>query len=320
QYSETGNDFTEHYISSSSTARKALMVHPNLEFNRQTCTMADFHRVATVPLTATDGFVDVEILTSEIAAQNSGDKLTELPLSHCKLDISTMLMHENTLVAAIESLTPSTPYPLIPAGKKDSVGSKLRTITIDVYLNINGNTERTTRTMKSAKTIESLIARYMFYPDPRAYLMAISDNETTYLLPLTMHEKIYGAYWHGGTGIDYLPEPANDYDRNTATEIPVAKDMRSILLISAKDQPMVFDSANACSFTQSAITALCPATKAPRSGVFGRHNLYAFTADGLWMLEYYGGRIKSMQKISLRGCLGGEAIADTGETMYFVSG
>ncbi|MDE6692382.1 MAG: hypothetical protein K2K05_03255, partial [Muribaculaceae bacterium] len=143
QYSETGNDCTDHYLSSSSTARKALMVHPNLEFNRQICTMADFHRVATVPLTATDGFVDVEIPTSEITAQNSGDKLTELPLSHCKLGISTMLMHENTLVAAIESLTPPLPYPLIPAGKKDSVSSTLKAITIDVYLNINGNTERT---------------------------------------------------------------------------------------------------------------------------------------------------------------------------------
>lgn len=319
-YSEAGNDFADHYISASANARKALMVHPNLEFNRQICTMADFHRVATVPLTPTDGFVDLEILTSEITAQNSSDKLAELPLSLCKLDVSAMIMHENTLVAAVERLMPPTPYPLTQTGTNDDIGSIEKTITIDVYLNISGHTERTTRTMQSDKTIEALISRYMFYPDPRAHLMAISDGDTTYLLPLTMHEKVHGAYWHGGTGTDFLPEPTNDYDRNTAMNILTAMDRRSVLLISAKDQPMVFDSANACSFTQSAITALCVATKAPRSGVFGRHNLYAFTADGLWMLEYSGGEIKSMQKISIRGCRGGEAITDTGDTIYFVSG
>lgn len=315
-YSESGEDFADHYLSTSVPNRKALMVHPNLEFNRQICTMADFQRIATVPLAETEGFTQLEILTSEITTPNISEQLNEQPLSLCRLDVSSMLMHENTLVAAMDRMQLPTPYPLITTERNDTI---LKTITIDVHLRIDGNTMCATRSIRSAESVGSLISRYMFYPDPRAYLMAISDGDITYLLPLTAHEKLCGAYWHGGTGTDFLPEPATDYVRDTTNGTDTATDRRSRLLVSAKDSPMVFDLANASSFTQSAITALCPATKAPRSGVFGRHNLYAFTADGLWMLEYSGGKIKSSQKISTNGCRGREAMADTGDAIYFES-
>lgn len=315
-YSESGEDFADHFLSESATNRKALMMHPNLEFNRQICTMADFHRIATVPLAETEGFTQLEILTSEITTPNICEQLDELPLSLCRLDVSSMLMHENTLVAAIDRLQLPIPYPLITTERNDTIR---KTITIDVHLRIDGNTMCATRSIQSTASVESLISRYMYYPDPRAYLMAISDGDVTYLMPLTAHEKLYGAYWHGGTGTDYLPEPAIDYDRDTTNGVDTATDRKCRLLISAKNSPMVFDLSNACSFTQSAITALCPATKAPRSGVFGRHNLYAFTTDGLWMLEYSGGKIKSSQKISTNWFRGGEAMTDTGDTIYFES-
>lgn len=322
-YAESGEDFSDHLLSTSMTDRKALMVHPNLEFNRQICTMADFHRIATVPLSVTDGFHQLEILTSEITATGICEQLNELPLSHFRHHVSAMAMHENTLVAAIDGMRPPVPYPPVATGRKNDTedeNAKHNTITIDVHVNVYGNAMRVRRSIRSRESIESYISRYMFYPDPRAFLMAVSDGSTTYMLPLTAHEKLYGAYWYGGTETCYLSEPVNDYVMDEDNSLPTQTDKRCMLLISAKNAPMVFDHKNAATFTQSTITALCPASKAPRSGVFGRHNLYAFSTDGLWMLEYSGGKIKSAQKISAKGCHGGDSIADTGDTIYFESG
>lgn len=309
-YADSGDNYADHYLSQSTAERKAYMVHPNVNFHQQIATMDDFHKIASIPCTCTDGFEKVGIMTSDLRAIQKEERLIDLQMSHCRILPSALLANENCLLTAVKGTIPPQPFPL--AAPDTSATATLRII---VYLRIGGMTERITNRYKSNVPLAESIPRYVYYPDPRALLMTISDGQSIYSLPLEPHATLHGAYHYGGTDTEYLPEPTPE---NQLPETQRdAMDTKSTLLITRPGN--IFAFSERCNFTQSIITALCKATKAPKSGVFGRHNIYAFTLNGIWMLEYSAGAVKSTQQISTLGVKDESAIADTGQDVFFAS-
>lgn len=297
------------------------MVHPNLDFLQEIRSSGDFHKIATIPCTATDGFEQVDPDTANFAKIEKCERLREIPLSHYRINATSMLAHNDTLLVGTDSMTLPHPFPLEAMGSTRHTpdSTTYRPITIEVFTHIGGEIRRISSQGQVTTTLAEAIPRYLFYPDRRAFLMTISDTETTYALSLEPHEKLQGAFWTGGTGTDYLPANVTEVSLPQTGSESESADTNSILLISNKGNILAFNSDNNCKFTQSSITSLYDASKPPKSGRFGRHNLYAFATDGIWMLEYSEGNVKSTHRISTLQCNRNVATAYTGDGVYFVS-
>lgn len=320
-YSDVGDKFIPHYISDATLSKKAFMVHPNLDFQQEITTSGDFHKIATIPCTATDGFENVEPDTANFSKLEKCEMLRELSLSHFSIKATAILAHDDALIVATDSMRLPQPFTLEAMGstRHSPDNATARHITISVYTHIGGAIRRISSQGHATTTLAEAIPRYLFYPDRRAFLMTISDAESTYALPLQPHDKLQGAFWTGGTGTDYLPATVADTDLPPTDSEQESTDTKSTLVISDKGNILAFDTANSSTFTLSPTTALCYASRPPKSGTFGRHNLYAFTGEGIWMLEYSGGKVRSTHKISTLRCAGNHAIAHTREDAYFVN-
>lgn len=319
-YSDGNNIFTAQYINQDTINRKTFMTHPNLSFHQQISTTADFYKIASIPYSATDGFKKLEIMTSDFGILEKGFRLRDLPLSHCRIKATALLAQGNALLAATEGIMLPPPFPIkSPGHSHHASGHDVTELSISVYTLIGGEIQRISSVCSSEATLSESIPRYVSYPDRRAFLMTFSDGNTIYALPLTPHEKQQASFWTGGTEANYLPVPVQETSLPQIDSDTETTDTRCTLLISDTGNVVAFDMASSTAFTQSTITALCPATKAPKSGVFGRHNLYAFTKGGIWMLEYQSGRVNSFHKISPLQCHNNLSIADTGQKVYFAS-
>lgn len=321
QYSDGNDNFTSHYISQETLSKTAFMVHPNLDFQLEISKAGNFYKIATIPCTATEGFEKVETDTANFSKIEKCERLRDLSMSHFRIKATAMLVHDDSLMVATDGMILPPPFPLeATANTYHNDNSTTDTsVTMTVYTNIGGEIRRTSSQCHIPTNLAEAMPRYLFYPDRRAFLMTISDAESTYALPLQPHDKLNGAFWTGGTATDYLPDTMAEADLPEINSDSRPIDTKSTLLISDKGNILAFDSENSSTFTQSTITALCNATKPPESGTFGRHNLYAFTSEGIRMLEYSGGKVKSTHKISSLRCIGNDSIADTGESTYFVS-
>ncbi len=319
-YSDGNDNFTSHYITQDNLGKKAFMIHPNLDFQQEISMTGDFFKIATIPCTATNGFSKVQPDTANLTGIEKGERLRDLPLGHCNIIATALQALDDALIVATEGMTLPPPYPIesMWCTRHTTGDCSVTPIDITVYSHVGGEIRRISRHCTITSNLSEAIPRYVFYPDRRAFLMTISDTESTYTLPLQPHGKLAGAFWTGGTATDYLPTPIRDPvfpEIDPDANPPYSK---STLLISDKSNIFAFDTDNSTTFTQTPVTALCRASVPPKSGTFGRHNLYAFASEGIWMLEYSEGCFKSTHKISSL-CCNNRSVADTGQHVYFVS-
>lgn len=322
-YSDGDDRFTAHYINRDTLGRKAFMVHPNLNFHRQISTAADFYKIASVPYSTTDGFGKLEILSTDFSMIEKGERMRELPLSHHKLIATALLVHESTLIAAVSGAVLPKPFPMksIRHAHYSPDLAIEPTVTVTVFSRIGSEVKMTSCQCSCGGTsLTEAIPRYVFYPDPRAFMMTFSDGNTRHDIPLASHETLYGSFWSGGTEADYLPETALSVSREATEPETTSPDHTKAIMISDRGNIFAFDTDSISSFTQATVTGILTATKAPKSGTFGRHNLYAFSIGGIWMLEYLSGKVKTAQKISSLACKNKDAIVEAGGIVVFTSG
>lgn len=145
---------------------------------------------------------------------------------------------------------------------------------------------------------------WFFYPNNNAYQVVLYCTETNsgqkfhILLPLTQHPYLNGAYYWSGD----VDTPCLTWDGTTSTE-PYTTDeqaeaiyddpptvnplvtSRSSIFVSEADNPFTFLATNEVSIGAANVLSLASATQAISQGQFGTFPLYAFTDEGIWMLE-----------------------------------
>ena len=143
------------------------------------------------------------------------------------------------------------------------------------------------------------LPKFLFYPNPNAYKMQLSDGTTVYEVTLKEHQALNGAYWmgdlwdpygnDGAIAIESLTPPTTD---NTATS-------EGEVIFSNVENPFSFNADASDKVGEDTVLALCAAVRPLSEGQFGQFPLYAFTTQGVWALTMTNdGRVSTIQAVT----------------------
>ena len=263
--------------------------------------------------------------------------LTDDYRSHAVLKASTAHVYNSRLNIADIDICPAPMLPLrsamamstpVLSGNNTPVLKSINAVT--VYLRKNGVTIKSVidSSMLSAYALygatENALAeypRYLFYPDPDAFLISISlSSDKTINIPLTKHDFLDGAYFFGGIAekidisVNALPENTDDMDTFYSAS--------DTIRLSEINNPFIFPPSAAVSVGTAAgntsVLALSSAAKALSQGQFGQFPLYAFTSEGVWALEVSStGVYSARQPITRDVCINPRAITPIDSAVLF---
>lgn len=172
---------------------------------------------------------------------------------------------------------------------------------------------------------------YIYYPDPRAYLITIQASrlegttrmKTSFGLKLQPHQFLNGAYYigpnlenifDGGTWWSPYPYP------EVIPSLIQSENTSNRLQVSESGNPFVFKALHSYTIGTSEIRAIASATKALSQGQFGQFPLYLLTAEGIWAMEVSPtGTYSSKQMLSRDVCNNGESVLQMDGAVAFTS-
>lgn len=320
-YSSTADNYTDHYLEQSVLDSTVLMVYPNTKFHNQITNASEFNLIASIPISdvsQNNVFSPVPLNTLPDST-SSQSKLNDSPLSIFDIRASALHTINSKLLVAVKSFIPKPES--IPLGFPyyGNVSSE-ETIATEIIVHIkNGNQNcRITYRKQLGYHLSSYFPRYLFFPHTGAYKICLRQGESQYCLDLTPNPSLKGAYWYGGTCNDAAPTPIS---ADPTTDDASAEIYTDTLLVSADNNPFVFDESNSISFDGAYLTGIAEATKAPKYGTFGKYPAYIFTTAGIWMLEYSDtqSRYISRQKISRDNCPYHAGVIEASDAIIFAT-
>ena len=162
--------------------------------------------------------------------------------------------------------------------------------------------------------LSSEIPRWLWYPDPSAYMMMLQAGSRTLVVPLKPHPSLNGAYWFAGLGASPSIENADP----DSSVLPDTAPALSKVYISEATNPFVFPAAGIVTVGSGTVMALSSAVKALSQGQFGQFPLYAFTSEGVWAMEVSSsGAYSARQPISRDVCVNPAGITQTDSAVLF---
>lgn len=252
--------------------------------------ISNFYRIATIPfdqIIASDSFIDLELEAKDL--NNLVVRPTLPDEFHSRDVISSQLSHSYNSRLHLGSIT-CTPAPTLSPSTLIPHSSIVDTAPVEtsivVYLRKAGVIVRTPVSESSLMySLDSVaVPRFLFYPDPDAFLMVITRGSNKYSFPLVSHDFLNGSYW-----VDHNMEMSKcAVAPSTSSDAPRAPafnyQMHGQILVSDPNNPFQFSASSVVSIDAGRILSISSAAKALSQGQFGQFPLYAFTDQGVWAL------------------------------------
>lgn len=168
----------------------------------------------------------------------------------------------------------------------------------------------------SLEKIRTSWGAFLFYPNPNAYKMVVTDRLGKYEVPLTEHRNLNGAY--AFVGFDVVR------NSNLAGSVTVSYD-RTVenpnkLYTSEVGNPFHFPLGGINTVGVGRIVGISSTTRALSQGQFGQFPLLVFATDGIWAMEVSQEGLYSVrQPVSRDVCSNPESITQTDGMVVFVS-
>ena len=162
--------------------------------------------------------------------------------------------------------------------------------------------------------LSSELPRWLWYPDPSAYMMMLQSGSRTVIVNLTPHPTLNGAYWFAGLGAS----PSVENVEPDSSALPDKAPALSKVYVSEATNPFVFPAVGIVSVGSGYVMALASAAKALSQGQFGQFPLYAFTSEGVWAMEVSAsGAYSARQPISRDVCVNPAGITQIDSAVLF---
>ena len=227
--------------------------------------------------------------------------------SHATILPGSLHAYNQRLIMTDVTMKPPVPFPTL--GVSQALNASESTTPADLVRNVKVYTRINGNKCVSAYVQDEFVdpfplgkvkPRYLYHPDPSAFMMEIYTTGETYRYNLKQHPYLNGAYWFGG--ITATPAaPIAEAESTTTTEVAVGNKV----YLSQVNNPFLFPVESIVTIDCGRIFRLSTAAKALSQGQFGQFPLYAFTDDGVWALEVAStGVISARQPITRDVCLG----------------
>lgn len=188
---------------------------------------------------------------------------------------------------------------------REYTGGVSNTVELTVFTRMNGIK---TYSGITYVTPNIYMPRYIYYPDASAYKMQVSvrrnDYVRTYVIPLTAHDFLNGAYYFGGLSPDYSLDKMVTEGAEDTTGLPCGVELFNEVYTSEVNNPFLFRAEDVATCGSGRILRLCSATRALSQGQFGQFPMYAFTDEGIWALSVSeSGGFSARQPVSRDVCI-----------------
>lgn len=165
--------------------------------------------------------------------------------------------------------------------------------------------------------LSSELPRWLWYPDPSAYMMMLQSGSRTVIINLRPHPTLNGAYWFAGLGASLSVENVEPDSSTLPDNAPAL----SKVYVSEATNPFVFPAVGIVTVGSGNVMALASAAKALSQGQFGQFPLYAFTSEGVWAMEVSAsGSYSARQPISRDVCVNPDGITQIDSSVLFPTG
>lgn len=273
-----------------------LNIRPRPEFHKDIADAHTFYKVAEIgfnKIAAMPEMKRLEFLTKDLSSLSSRPVLPDDHQSHCTLAPHALTVYNSRLSLSDVDISPAEPFPIrsiMQFGNPDGATSTNARIT--VWTRLNGIRCYTVHTGNDSSDCDTWFnpagnfPRYIFYPDASAYKMEFYiSNREKYMVNLTPHDFLDGAYWYlGKEGMKINPVP-NEWESESTDGCKESANMASKIYTSETNNPFYFPATGITTVGTGKIIALSTAAKALSQGQFGQFPLYVFTDEGVWALE-----------------------------------
>ena len=180
------------------------------------------------------------------------------------------------------------------------------------------------RIVKQVTASHSGAGLYFFYPDSRAKVLRLKEQDKNY--KLTEHPALNGAYYFAGIQVivaslnSTITLPASDESSIPETEITTPEPLPNHIIQSEVNNPFVFNAEGYFRVGIGEIIGVSSITQALSEGQFGQYPLLAFSSDGIWALSVAStGYYSSVHPISREVCNNAISITQTDGAVFFTS-
>lgn len=186
------------------------------------------------------------------------------------------------------TISPSAPFPLFSSAQYSDVETrpirqkailyKKETETTGRRILIEGDSRYPDRIPAN----DRLFPRFIFYPDPDAMKIIVSDGTSDYILPLRSNPTLGGSFYFRGFD-DSLPEKIPSGVNIADNPEKLWRDPESVY-VSEKGSRRLFPARLRLRLGED-VTALSASTRAASGGQLGEFPLYCFVKSGIWLLR-----------------------------------
>ena len=329
-----GNDMNSEYFdrfisfAACSPTKYLCGFKPNEEFDTDIQNVANFYRVASIDTKDLKQMAAYENLplTSESILSNlvTLPRLTDEYLTHAIYRPARLHAYNQRLMLCDYSLTPPAPFPLSVTAAATSLPAQPNPsrYSIRVYTRVSG-VPCVSSVSDDTLPIFDDFPRFIYHPDPAAYLMEIYyDDGTTCRLPLKHHPFLNGSFWYGGLGTEPLwsEQSEDSFVTNNSAITPTSVPVADKIYVSEVSNPFVFPPSAVVSIGCGKIMNLSSAARALSQGQFGQFPLYAFTDTGVWAMEVASdGTFSARQPITRDVCINPDSVTQIDTAVLFAT-
>lgn len=327
--------FVGHYAGSLTTEAKDFTVNlpdymsyaawdivPNEKFEESISDCSLFYLFKSIP------FKDIKKDESTVKLDSDRNDLSSLVTrqvlpddwqSHFRLLPSFATVYNSRVHLCGMNLGLPDPLPIASAVASSGTPAQQASVSVRVWSMRNGvrcSVSSSYHSDAEQFPLSSELPRWLWYPDPSAYMMMLQAGSRTVVVKLKPHPTLNGAYWFAGLGAS----PSVDNAEPDSSTLPDYAPAPSKVYVSDATNPFVFPAVGIVTVGSGNVMALCPAAKALSQGQFGSFPLYAFTSEGVWAMEVSAsGSYSARQPISRDVCVNPDGITQLDSSVLFLT-
>lgn len=327
-------EYKEHYVGELFNGRDEYYLlrmyigfEPNESFEDHLKHTQLFYKVKSIDIKEireTSKMQQLNLDQEDLTVLTSLERLPDDYNSHATIIPGSVFSYNNRLLLTDLSVIPATPFRLFSSVQAIDSSEPVSAIdTVRVFTRVDGLkcvSEYTAERYNSNESApveypvsRATFPRYIYHPDPSAYMMEIDCGNEVYRLPLTPHPFLNGAYWFGGVNSS---KPAGGAAADTTSNTMGALPNR--VYISRVSNPFIFPAESIVTIPCGRIMGISTAARALSQGQFGQYPLYAFTSDGVWALQIADdGVISARQPITRDVCTNPDGITQIDSAVLF---
>lgn len=190
--------------------------------------------------------------------------------------------------------------------------------------------------VQSDTTVNNILAplapfQFFYYPNDNAYKAVLKierdkDNLTIipfyYLLPLTPHAMLNGAYFFDtfSPSLQLLASDSYEVTMINGTLQPAVVSIPNKIYISEVNNPFQFPVTGINTVGSGTIIGIASAARPLSTGQFGQFPLYAFCSDGIWALQVSAtGGYSAVQPIARDVCSDADSLTQLDSSVLFAT-